>query len=384
MTHAMAELQTQRLAYLDWLRGFACFGMFEVHCYHAWLSDSARSGSFFHWSQFSGTIPAPLFVFLSGISSALVADRMWRKGTSSNQVAARLVRRGGQIFALGLLFRAQEFAFGWSAAPRTDLFRVDVLNLIGLSIVFMGVLCWIVREQMAGAISAAGISLGIALLTPPLWTSWRPHWLPWYLESYVNGVHIYGVPQPWLFPIFPWTAFAFAGLAAGFLLFSDSSMRNPARTMALLGAGGAGIFLLSRWFDTRPVQLYAVYDYWHTSPNFFLARVGVLLLLMLAAYAWCRWGLGAKGFSPCIQLGQTSLLVYWVHTEFVYGQLSILQKHAQSIPMATLGLVVISIAMVLLSIARTRSKGRGKEILAWLRRIRSGEFGRAPGAAAES
>src|SRR5271170_3295914 len=235
MTHAMAELQTQRLAYLDWLRGFACFGMFEVHCYHAWLSDSARGGSFFHWSQFSGTIPAPLFVFLSGISSALVADRMWRKGTSSNQVAARLVRRGGQIFALGLLFRAQEFAFGWSAAPRTDLFRVDVLNLIGLSIVFMGVLCWIVREQMAGAISAAGISLGIALLTPPLWTSWRPHWLPWYLESYVNGVHIYGVPQPWLFPIFPWTAFAFAGLAAGFLLFSDWSMRNPARTMALLG-----------------------------------------------------------------------------------------------------------------------------------------------------
>jgi fucose 4-O-acetylase-like acetyltransferase len=153
--------------------------------------------------------------------------------------------------------------------------------------------------------------------------------------------------------------------------------------MTLLGAGGVAIFFLSRWLDARPVQLYAVYDYWHTSPNFFLARLGILLLLMLAAYAWCRWGLGAAGFSPFAQLGQTSLLVYWVHTEFVYGRFSILDKRAQSIPMATLGLIVITTAMVLLSIARTRSKGRGKEIVAWFRRIRSGEVGRTPGAATE-
>src|SRR5580658_6669841 len=123
----MAEPQTQRLAYLDWLRGLACFGMFEVHCYDAWLSGSARNSSFFGWSQFSGTIPAPLFVFLAGVSCALVADRMRRKGASASQVSARLIRRGAEIFLLGLLFRAQEFALGWPKAPWTDLLRVDVL-----------------------------------------------------------------------------------------------------------------------------------------------------------------------------------------------------------------------------------------------------------------
>jgi len=82
---------------------------------------------------------------------------------------------------------------------------------------------------------------------------------------------------------------------------------------------------------------------------------------------WCQWGWGAKGFSPLIQLGQTSLLVYWVHIEFVYGRFSILAQHSQGIAMATLGLMIIFAAMLMLSMARTRAKGRGAEILARLR-----------------
>ena len=81
-----------------------------------------------------------------------------------------------------------------------------------------------------------------------------------------------------------------------------------------------------------------MYDYWHTSPNFFLFRVGLLLAILAATYAWCRWGAGQWGFSPLIQLGQTSLLVYWVHIEFVYGRLSIVPKHAAGIRTASLGL----------------------------------------------
>ena len=379
----MPRAQIQRLAYLDWLRGFACFGMFEVHCYDAWLGGSARNSSFFGWSQLSGTIPAPLFIFLSGITCALVADSMRRKGATQDAIARRMIRRGAEVFVLGLLFRVQEFVLGWSVAPWTDLFRVDILNVIGLSIAFLGVLCWVVRGRTASALASAGVALGIALVTPMVWTTWRPRWLPWYLESYFNGVHIYNSPQPWLFPIFPWAAFAFAGLAIGILLFSEWPTKNPGRAMFLLGAGGVGLLFLSRWLDGRPVQLYAAYDYWHTSPNFFLARVGIVMLIVLAGYAWCRWGLGAIGFSPWMQLGQTSLLVYWVHMDFVYGPLSLFDQQSQGIRGATLGLFEITVAMVLLSIARTRFKGRGPELWAWLRRFRSERLGSAPETSAE-
>jgi uncharacterized membrane protein len=361
----------QRLAYIDWMRGLACLLMFQTHCYDSWLGGAAREGSFIKWSQLGGTLPAPLFLFLAGVSFALVTDRMRSKGISANEIALTTIRRGAEIYALGLLFRVQGFILGQPGAPWTDLLRVDILNTIGLSMMIMGIVSRLTKTRAASAIVAALVALGIALVTPPLWTTWRILWLPWYLESYINGVHIYDKPQPWLFPIFPWTAFAFAGLALGFLLFSDWAKENLAKLTALVGVAGVALFYFSNWLDARPRQLYAVYDYWHTSPNFFLARVGILMMIVLLAYAWCRWGAGQWSFSPLIQIGQTSLLVYWVHIEFVYGRFSILSKRAETIPMATFGLAIIFTAMVLLSIARTRYKGRGAEILDRLRNFRA-------------
>jgi len=170
----------------------------------------------------------------------------------------------------------------------------------------------------------------------------------------VNGVHNLGVPQPWLFPVFPWTGFALAGLGAGFVLFSDWSRENPGRTLAVFGIAGIGLIAIARWLDHLPIQIYPVYDYWHTSPNFFLMRVGLLFIISFLSYSWCGWGLGARGFSPLIQLGQTSLLVYWVHIEFVYGRLSILPKRSNDIRTASLGLLAIFLGMVALSVVRTR------------------------------
>ena len=361
----------QRLAYIDWMRGLACLLMFQTHCYDSWLGSSAREGSFIKWSQLGGTLPAPLFLFLAGVSFALVTDRMRAKAISAKQIALTTIRRGAEIYALGLLFRVQEFILGQPWAPWTDLLRVDILNTIGLSMMMMGVVSRLTKTRAANAVVAGLTALAIALATPPLWTTWRILWLPWYVESYINGVHIYDKPQPWLFPIFPWTAFAFAGLALGFLLFSDWTKQNLAKLTALVGLAGLGLCYLSNSLDGRPRQFYAVYDYWHTSPNFFLARVGILMMIVFLAYAWCRWGAGQWGFSPLIQIGQTSLLVYWVHIEFVYGRFSILPKRAETIPMATFGLAIIFIAMVLLSIARTRYKGRGAEILARVRNFRA-------------
>ena len=39
-------------------------------------------------------------------------------------------------------------AWGWS--PWSDLLRVDILNTIGLSMMLMGVVCWIVLKLSSG------------------------------------------------------------------------------------------------------------------------------------------------------------------------------------------------------------------------------------------
>jgi uncharacterized membrane protein len=353
----------KRLAYIDWMRGLACVLMFQTHCYDSWMSPEAKnSSSLILWSRLGGTLPAPLFIFLAGVSFALMTERLREKGIERNAVAKQTVLRGAEIFGLGLLFRVQEFALGYPWSPWTDLLRVDVLNILGLSMMLMGVLSWLtansdvaaarVRTTVGGVLTAALV----AMATPPLWTTHRPKFLPWALESYINGVHIFDKPQPWLFSLFPWSAFAFAGLSVGFFLFSDFAKRKEA--LAFVAIGGAGILacVISVLFDSSPVHLYAVYDYWHSNPDFFLMRCGILLIILFLVYAWCRWGSAQVGFSPIIQLGKTSLLVYWVHIEFVYGRFSILPKGKCSALKATAGLITIFLAMLLLSLVRANWK----------------------------
>jgi uncharacterized membrane protein len=364
-----------RLAYIDWIRGLACLLMFQTHCYDSWLSARARQSRFFMYSQLGGTFPAPLFLFLAGISFALVTEKLRQKDLPPAQIARTTIRRGAEIFGFGLLFRLQEYLVSWGWAPKSDLLRVDILNTIGVSMVLMGIVCWLVLAVRRGpgarfalVLTAAGTALLISLLTPLLWTTWRPRGLPWPLESYVNGVHNLGSPQAWLFPVFPWTAFAFAGLAVGFILQSSWAREQEPRAFFSMGLVGSVLIEFARWLDAQPRQLYSRYDYWHTSPSFFLIRVGMLLVILTAVYGWCRWGAGQWGFSPLMLLGQASLLVYWVHIEFVYGRVSILPKHALGIGGASIGLLVISLAMLALAYVRIKMKGRGAQTVPWLDR----------------
>jgi uncharacterized membrane protein len=366
-----------RLAYIDWMRGLACVLMFQTHCYDSWLGGAARQSRFFMYSQLGGTFPAPLFLFLAGMSFALVTDKLRQKNLPPGQIARTTILRGAEIFGFGLLFRLQEYAIAWGWAPKSDLLRVDILNTIGVSMMLMGVVCWIATALLMVAaktkgwetiphapltLAAASVAMLISLVTPLLWTTWRPRFLPWPIESYIDGVHNLGTPQAGLFPIFPWAGFAFAGLAVGFMLQAPWSRARETKVFFSLGTAGVVFVELSRWLDAQPRQVYAVYDYWHTSPEFFLVRVGMLLMILTASYAWCRWGLGqwpkgAWGFSPLILLGQASLLVYWVHIEFVYGRVSILPKHGMGIGGASVGLVVITVAMLALAYARIHTRG---------------------------
>ena len=368
-----------RLSYIDWLRGLACLLMFQTHCYDAWLAPGERQSTLLRWSQLLGTFPAPLFLFLLGISFALVTTKLRGKGIDRAQIARTTAKRGAEIFGLALLFRLQEFLLGQPHAPWTDLLRVDILNLMGLSLIVLSAACYFTPSNRGSVMASFAGMFAIILPTPLLWTTWRLPGLPWPIESYLNGVHIFAQPQPWLFPIFPWMAFAFAGAASGFILFSAAAQKPKSTAEAqssqshsevsprssvslwqhlplLLGFTGGAIAALAYYLDSLPFHLYpaAIYDFWHTSPNFFLIRLGLVMILLTAAYAWCQWGWGARGWSPVIELGKESLIVYWVHIQFVYGGLSILQKGAQSQRGATLGLLIITASMVLLAFAKRK------------------------------
>ena len=356
--------------------------MIQAHCYDSWLNPEARRTLLYRWSQELSTLAAPMFLFLCGVSFALVTEGLRQKNKPQSQIFKTALLRGVEILGFGLLLRVQEYVLGYPKSPWTDLLKVDVLNILGVSIIFMALFWRLVNTSGLpesstghGGVSVKGTEsvgtwrnrlIGLSLLiaavmaiaTPPLWTTHRPRFLPWMLESYINGVHNFGSPTPWIFSIFPWSGFAFVGLAFGSFLFSDFAQRKEGSALGIVGAIGALACALSLWWDYSSVKIYAVYDYWHSSPNFFLMRCGILLLLTFVTFLWCRRGWATEGFSPFIQFGKTSLLVYWVHIEFVYGRLSILPKFRSTIPLATTGMMLIFVTMLGISIWRARAKKR--------------------------
>ncbi|PWT85745.1 MAG: hypothetical protein C5B56_13575, partial [Proteobacteria bacterium] len=93
--------QTQgarRLVHIDWMRGLACVLMFQVHGYNSWLGPEARKSALYGWSQLSGTLPAPMFIFLAGVSVALVTERLRTKGVARGAIARQTIRRGAEVY----------------------------------------------------------------------------------------------------------------------------------------------------------------------------------------------------------------------------------------------------------------------------------------------
>src|ERR1700744_130501 len=143
------------------MRGLACVLMFQTHCYNSWLSPDAKPSTLYAWSQLGGTLPAPLFIFLAGISFALVTEKLRDRGTDRLEIANQTILRGTEIYGLGLLFRIQEFSLGFLVAPWTDLFRVDVLNILGISMMLMGVLCWVTGASARPELSKGAPSVAV-------------------------------------------------------------------------------------------------------------------------------------------------------------------------------------------------------------------------------
>lgn len=321
--------------------------MMQTHAYDAWLAPGERHGGFYRWSRLLGGYPAPLFLFLAGLSLALVSDA---QATRAGRVDARaLGRRGFEVFGYALLFRLWMFTTS-GFARGSDLLRVDVLNCIGLAMVIVAWagLAW--RSRRARAAACLGLGAAIAALTPFAWDAPWPRASLGPLLGYVSG----RVPGSF-FPLFPWAAFAACGAAVGVLLGWAQAHAREGQAMAWVAAAGGAAIPAGLALDRLPT-LGPRYDFWYTSPSYTLVKCGIVMLVLSAAYAWslCPW---ASRPSPLRQLGRTSLLVYWTHVEIVYGGIvAPALRRTLDVAQASFALAILTLVMLLLSLLRTQSR----------------------------
>src|SRR5215468_7711264 len=114
------------------MRGLAVLIMLQGHVFDSWVRPQDRSGEWFWLSQFLGGLPAPIFLFLVGVSLSLVLDRMRSKGACSLDLTTKVIRRGSWILILAYVFRLEQFLMWYPASRWADIFKVDTLNCIAV------------------------------------------------------------------------------------------------------------------------------------------------------------------------------------------------------------------------------------------------------------
>jgi len=335
--------RASRRGYLDWLRGLAVLVMIQTHLFDSWTRLADRGSWQFAWAMIAGGMGAPLFLFLAGLSVAFSAGSKFRKTSDTPAASRAVMRRGAEVFGLAFLFRLQAWILGW-APPRT-LLKVDVLNIMGPSIVAAAALWGAVRSPRARYTAFAAATLAIPLLTPVVrMTPWLDG-LPDPIEGYIRPIK--GLSN---FCFFPWSGFVFAGAIAGMQLEGVRERGPEARVNARLFVGGVAVAAAAYAASYLPSP-YARSEFWGSSPAFFLLRAGLLTAAVGIAYAWRA---GRSGWSPIEQLGRNSLFIYWIHVELVYGLISLKLHKTLSHEAAWLAFAGFGVFMLACSIARDR------------------------------
>ena len=345
-----------RKVYLDWLRGVAVIVMVMAHVNDASTRDADRQGGLYMQTVFIAGLAAPLFLFLAGLSLSMAASM--RSATLSHVGAARLaLTRGAQVLALAFLFRLQSQLLGWGAF--SNFLKVDILNVMGLAMIAAALL-WRASESRLVRVGLFAVAtLAVTMGTPLIREAGSLAVLPDPIEAYLRPL-----PGRTNFALFPWAGFLLAGAFAGEAIDAARTRGQEMRLQwSLVAAGAAGIGL--GYAASFQPSIYPVANFWTSSPTFFFIRLGICIALVPISRAIDRFHVFMRSSYPGIfsmdtpgrvvaTLGRSSLFVYWIHVEMVYGVLGRPFRRSLTLE-ASLGATVV-LCLVLYAIVQWKNR----------------------------
>jgi len=305
-----------RVLFIDLLRGWGVAVMIEAHIFNGLFDSSLRATTFFKILDLLNGFIAPAFLFASGLAFAVTSERKFPDYLAFRMSLFRQI--GRLLFILGLAYALHLPFFSFrklvhEASPDEwrSFLRVDILHCIVMSLLILIVLLLIVRTEKRLFWTIVGLASAVVLSTPLVWDIEFSKVLPLPLADYLN------VKTSSIFPLFPWAGFLWFGSVVGFLYVSSLQQGNERMFFTRLLIAAGALILGGLLFDNLPIQVYPHYDFWHTSPNWFAIRLGVVMLFcgslwLLEHHAHYKSWMMAK-------LGQESLFVYASHLPVVYG-----------------------------------------------------------------
>lgn len=305
-----------RVVAVDLARVLAILFMVQGHALDVLLNPAYRQGFLFNKWLFLRGLTAPTFFVLSGMSFTIASMRHWQSHLSFSPKFFRRVRRFALFVLLGYLMHWPAKTIyelkGVSTANWQSGLQVDVLQCIGVTLAFLQFLVLVTRTPARFAKVAAACGAAVVLLTPLLWkVEWTLH-LPIALGAYLSG------RTGSFFPLFPWSAYPFFGVMLGYIYMRRRTTARPIPILPLMGVAAA-LILLGEFLRVVPITVYQNIDYWKTSPNLYLIRVGDVCLI-LAILHWLTQKVTVPA-GTVRSLAEESLTVYFLHVCVLYGSL---------------------------------------------------------------
>jgi uncharacterized membrane protein len=290
--------------------------MILAHVVNPLLALEYRSETIFYIVNVIEGLVAPAFLFAAGGSFSIIISKKREDILFFRKPAIRYFLRVVQILMLAYLLHIPYRTLHQCKTIMTGneyLFFIncDILQSIGIGLLFLLVLYILLRNDKIFYVVLLLLSLIIIISTPYVWRYDFAKILPVEFATLLNRK--YGS----LFPLFPWVAYVFLGCLVSNMLLKNLRSNNEEGILKKFSIAGIIIIFLGIILEFLSIPTTEFYDFWYTSPNIFMIRIGAVLI-----FIYILWFLEVK-FKYKMKIfgvfGRESLLVYIIHLIIIYG-----------------------------------------------------------------
>ena len=348
----------KRLLFIDMFRGFAVLVMIEGHIFNSTILPALRPTKAFHNIDILHGMIAPSFIFISGFAFALGLERKWDAFLRFDKPLWLQIRR--LLFVLGVAYWLHLPVWSFQgllhASRETILYflRCDVLQLIALSLLFSLFLCTILRNKKLFIATLLILAVVIVFVTPFVYYVDPRKYLPVPFSDYINAM--YGA----LFPLFPWSAYSFAGSVICWIYLRARDAGKDGKLFAIMAVIGIIFFISAFFLFYVPWSYHTYVDPARSSPRHFMMKLGFIFFSLGGLWFYEQKRKPEKSILNTV--GQESLLVYGLHLVIVYGASFTAYSFAKNIgPVLTFGpafalTAALALMMVITALAWHRLK----------------------------
>ncbi len=308
-------LSSQRITALDLARFFAMIMMIQGHTIDAIASRDFLNIHEFPWNvwNFLRGFTAQVFLIVSGMVHVFANKRL-ENGKLKPETIKKRLTISFLLIGIGylLMFPANNIwgLFLVDYKLWLPFFRINILQLIGVSLLMMLASFVLTKNDKQLRILALLLSLTIFILSPFVHSINWFNYLPEFFASYLSFEH------GSLFPLFPYSGFMFFGLFLGTIIKQVPSEKRTISLIKYFIPSGI-IIAISGYF----VKLFIFDIGWVVRPQ---ANYGIILYQI--GYVMLNIGIIALIYVMTVKFsfyyalfGKRALMVYVLHLFLLYG-----------------------------------------------------------------